>query len=148
MRHATMAGLVLLMFIAGTARVDAGTVQVTLTVLGSRDINVAVAGPPFDEFHAQRSSWGTVTFNGTLIGYFVLSTEDKMHVGNQGSYPAFGCRSSFARSAPHRRSSCFVASASPRAFAAASRWQPARSPFYAERNLVWPRTFSLSHVLN
>lgn len=73
MRHATMTGLVLLMFIVGTARVDAATVQVTLTVLGSRDINVAVAGPPFDEFHAQRSSWGSVTFNGALIGYYVLS---------------------------------------------------------------------------
>jgi hypothetical protein len=82
-----MTGLVLLMFIAGTARVDAATVQVTLTVLGSRDIDVAVAGPPFDEFHAQRSSWGSVTINGALIGYYVLSTEDKMHVGNQGSYP-------------------------------------------------------------
>jgi hypothetical protein len=60
---------------------EAATIQVTLNPAGSRDIDIPISVPP-GEFAAQRSSWGSVTFNGALVGYYVFSRADKQHLGN------------------------------------------------------------------
>lgn len=57
----------------------AATIQVLLNLVASRDIDIAVQGPPFIEFKAQRSSWGTVTADGAVVAYYVFSTEDRRH---------------------------------------------------------------------
>ena len=60
---------------------DAATIQVTLNLAGFREIEIPIPVPP-GEFRAQDSSWGTVTFNGALVGYYVFSTEEKQHTGS------------------------------------------------------------------
>jgi hypothetical protein len=71
--------VVLLASLAIPAPAAAATIQVLLNLVSSRDIDIAVQGPPFIEFKAQRSSWGNVTVDGGIVAYYVFSTEDRRH---------------------------------------------------------------------
>ena len=73
--------LLLPLLVVGTVPADAATIQVTLNVQGFREIEIPITVFPF-EFQAQESSWGSVTFNGALVGYYVFSVEEKQHTGS------------------------------------------------------------------
>lgn len=66
---------------SGPDRAEAATIQVTLNVIDFRDIDIPITTPP-GEFAAQRSSWGSVTLSGAVVGYYVFSAEDKQHLGS------------------------------------------------------------------
>jgi hypothetical protein len=85
----TVVALVLFGSIVGHAgAANAATLQVLLNLVGSRDIDIPVQGPPYVEFRAQRSSWGTATVSGALVGYYVFSADDRRHeVTDAATYP-------------------------------------------------------------
>jgi hypothetical protein len=77
--HKVVVAALLASVVAAPGPTEAATIQITLNLVASRDIDIPVAGPPYIEFKAQRSSWGTVTLSGGLVAYYVFSSEDRRH---------------------------------------------------------------------
>lgn len=88
MRRMALAAVMLAVILANAARADAATITLVLNPDGDKEIDIPIAGPP-TEFEALLSSWGRLTFNGSLVAFYVFSREDKIHSGSQAptDYP-------------------------------------------------------------
>ena len=82
MRTTISTVMVLLALFGLAQRADAATLQVTLNLMGQREIEIPIAQFP-TEFRALDSTWGSVTVNGAVVGYYILSRSDMRHAGSQ-----------------------------------------------------------------
>lgn len=88
MRKMAIAAALSAMLVGSVGQVDAATITVVLNPDGNKEIDIPITQDP-TEFEALLSSWGRLTFNGSLVGFYVFSREDKIHSGSQAptDYP-------------------------------------------------------------